>query len=283
MSLKPTAEQWQALQPVERLNFKVTHALNSSSMIRPILTKIGSIFKTWIVQHGTSNIVLDHGFENYNKIDPNKGVLMVVNHRSFYDQFVVSSRLFRLYGAHHNIYFPVRANFFYDNPFGLFVNLPFALGGMYPPIIRDKKRRLWNQYATDLMAELVKNPANMVGFHPEGTRNRGPDPYALLPGKPGCGEIIFRSNPNVVPVFLQGFIKSPFQMVKKNLGNSPRPLVHMVMGEPLDFSKELALEESRKTFLLISRKVMDAIAGLAKREQEIRAKFEGKVQEATLQ
>jgi len=282
MSLQPTSEQWQALQPVERFNFKVTHFLYSSPKIRPILTKISSVFGRWYVEIGTSNIVIDHGFENFEKLDPNKAVLMVVNHRTFYDQFVIIARLFRLFGAHHNTYFPIKANFFYDNPVGLFVNLSFALGRMYPPIIRDKKRRLWNRYATDLMAEMVQNPANMVGFHPEGTRNRSPDPYALLPGKPGCGELIFRSNPNVVPVFLQGFIKSPFKMVQKNWSSSPKPVVHMVMGEPLDFSEECKLEENRKTFLQISKKVMDAIGELAEREQDIRAKSEEKVQETAL-
>ena len=71
-------------------------------------------------------------------------------------------------------------------------------------------------------------------------------------------------------------------MIQKNLGSSPKPVVHMVMGEPLDFSEELKLEENRKTFLLISRKVMSVIGDLAKREQKIRAKFEGRVSETAL-
>ena len=282
MSLQPTSEQWQVLQPVERFNFKVTHSFNSSPIIRPILTKLCVVFGGPCVEIATSNIVLDHGFENFEKIDPNRGALLVVNHRTFYDQLAIYARLLRLFDTHRNAYFPVRANFFYDNPLGLLVNLLFALGGMYPPIIREKKRRLWNRYATDLMAKLLTNPGNMVGFHPEGTRNRGPDPYALLPGKPGCGELIFRSNPNVVPVFLQGFIKLPFKMVQRNWSSSPKPVVHMVMGEPLDFSEELKLQENRKTFLQISKKVMKAIDELAKRERDIRAEFEGKVQETAL-
>lgn len=56
----------------------------------------------------------------------------------------------------------------------------------------------------------------------------------------------------------------------------------MVMGEPLDFSEELKLQENRKTFLQISKKVMKAIDELAKRERDIRAEFEGKVQETAL-
>ncbi|MFQ5676390.1 MAG: lysophospholipid acyltransferase family protein, partial [bacterium] len=248
--VKPTPEQWQALRPIERFNFRVTHFLNSSPRIRRLMTVVGANVNTKVVELCTSNIVWHHGFENLRKVDPQKAVLLVANHRSFFDLFAVSARLFRLYGAHHNNYFPVRANFFYDNPLALLVNLPVAAGFMYPPIIRDKKRRLWNKYATDLMVDLLKDPANLVGFHPEGTRNRGPDPYALFPPKPGCGELIFRSNPNVIPVFLQGFRKSFLKMLKANLGRatSQTPIVHMVMGAPMDFSAELQLEPGKKTY-----------------------------------
>ncbi|NIV91999.1 hypothetical protein GWN42_04150, partial [candidate division KSB1 bacterium] len=204
MNLKPTTEHLKTLKPVERLHFRITHSLHSSPTMRKCLTAVGSTFSKWWVECGTSKTVSDHGFENFKKIDPSRSVLLVVNHRSFYDQFVIAARLFSLYGPHHHVHFPVRSNFFYDNPLGLFVNLPLALGVMYPPIIRDRKRRSWNAFATDLMVELLKDPQNLVGFHPEGTRNKGPDPYALLPAKPGCGELIHRSNPNVVPVFLQG-------------------------------------------------------------------------------
>jgi 1-acyl-sn-glycerol-3-phosphate acyltransferase len=277
MSIAPTSEQWRALTPVERVNFKVTNRINQTPFLRRILTSFQARFYKWWVELGTSHTVLDHGFENFQKIDPGRGVLLVVNHRTFYDQFVIAARLFRLYGAHHHIYFPVRSNFFYDNPLGLFINIPFSMGVMYPPIVRDARRRQWNQYATDLMVELLHDPHNMIGFHPEGTRNQGPDPYELLPAKPGCGELIHRSNPNVVPVFLQGF-KPAWQMFRENLGNTVnrKPMVHMVMGEPLDFSNELKMEAGKKTYLHISRKVMEVIADLSQREREIRAVYERK-------
>ncbi len=274
--LHPESRDWQALKPVERVNFKVTHHLNWSPTARKVLTFLGfHVGRRWI-EWVISRTVRDHGFENFAKLDPSRGVLLVVNHRSFYDQFVIAARLFRQFGKHHNIYFPVRANYFYDNPTGLLVNLLIAFGVMYPPIIRDPRRRYWNGFATDIMVALLKEPQNMVGFHPEGTRNRGPSPYDLLPAKPGCGELIYRANPNVVPVFLQGFPRSVLDILKSNYAKSPRwkPLVHMVMGKPLDFSEELKLPPSRKTYLKISQKAMGGIAELAEREREIRAAVE---------
>ena len=146
---------------------------------------------------------------------------------------------------------------------------------MYPPLKRERRSLAWNQFAMDLMVELLKDPNNMIGFHPEGSRNQGSDPYKLLPAKPGCGELIYRANPNVVPVFLHGFptLAADFIKKRKMSRQTGRPLVHMVMGEPMDFREELQLEATRKTYLLISKKVLATIQDLAFQEQEIRAQF----------
>ena len=274
MALSPSSEDLRALTPVERLNFRIIHGLNSSVPMRRVLTILASTLGAGWVNLIMSRVVIAHDFHNFEKIDPERGVLLVVNHRSFMDQFAVTARLFRLYGAHHNVYFPIRANFFYDNPLALLVNLPTTMAVMYPPIIRDKKRRQWNRYATDLMADILLDQANMIGFHPEGTRNRGSDPYALLPPKPGCGELIYRSKPNVIPVFLQGFPRSPFKLIGKNWFKPSQPLVHMVMGEPMDFSHAHNLEATRKTYLQISQKVMEKIQELSEKEKQIRIDFD---------
>ncbi len=270
-SIQLTDEELRWLNLVERLNFRVTHKINQSPPIRRFLTRLQASLSWRWVEFFTSRSVAAHGFERFQQLDPTRGVLVVVNHRTFYDQFVIAARLFKLYGAHHNIYFPVRANFFYDNPAGLLVNLLASQGVMYPPIVRDRGRRRWNEIATDIMVGLLKDKRNMIGFHPEGTRNQGTDPYNLLPGKPGCGELIYRANPNVIPVFLQGFPSSFWQIYRHNAA-AKGPLVHMVMGEPLDFTAECQMERSRKTFLIISRRVMEGIKALARQEQHIRGR-----------
>lgn len=264
------------LNKIERFNFTVLNRLNSSPVFRKILTTIGAtIGKTW-VELFIEGAVVAHGFKNFKKIDPKRAVLLVPNHRTFFDQFAIAARLFKIYGRHHNIYFPVRANYFYDRISGLFVNLFIANGVMYPPFVRDRKRLRWNKEATEILINLLRNPENMVGYHPEGTRNLGPDPYEFLSAKPGCGEIIYRTNPNVIPVFLEGFPDNPAHMLRCSSyrKNPRRPYVHMVMGEPIDFSEELAMEENKKTYLTIAQKAMRHIARLSKDEITIRKKYE---------
>ncbi len=257
---------------MERANFRVTHYLNWSPLARRLLTLVlANVGQRW-VEFFMARSVVAHGFENFQKADPQRSVLLVVNHRTFNDQFTICARLFKMFGAHHNIFFPVRANYFYDNPAGLLVNMVLAQGVMYPPIIRQGARRRWNQTATDIMVELLKHPQNMVGVHPEGRRNQRPSPYDLLPAQPGCGELIYRANPNVIPVFLQGFADNVFDMHRNSVSRDPdrKPLVHMVMGEPLDFSKEREMEQNRKTYLHISQRVMARIGELSVQEKEIR-------------
>lgn len=231
------------------------------------------ILGTAWVELVTSRLCKDSGFDHFRNLDPTKGVLLVANHRSFFDLFVISARLYRKFGNHHVIVFPVRSSFFYSSPFGLSVNLPVAQAAMYPPIFREKEKKEFNRFSMELVAELLGDPQYLVGFHPEGTRNKGPDPHALLPGKPGCGELIHRGHPNVVPVFLQGFPRSAwFGLIQNYLPERWRPTwVHMVMGAPMDFSAEYALEASPETYQRIADKVMVELTALGQQEKELRA------------
>lgn len=273
--IKFTKEQLALLRPVERFNFRVMNAFNSQMITRKLFTMGSAVIGRRWIESVSARVVVDHGFENFKKVDPERGVFLVANHRSFNDQFVIAARLFKMYGAHHNIFFPVRSNYFYSNPTGLFVNLFVAMSAMYPPIVRDRDRRGWNKTATDIMVDLLEKPANMIGFHPEGTRNQSDDGYSFLPAKPGAGEIIHRAAPNVIPVFLQGFPDNFGKLCKENFkpAGKRKTLVHMVMGEPIDFSPELKLEPSRKTYLTISQKIMRTIAQLSEKERKIRKEF----------
>ncbi|MEW6282277.1 MAG: 1-acyl-sn-glycerol-3-phosphate acyltransferase, partial [Candidatus Eremiobacterota bacterium] len=260
MKTQPTGEQWACLGPMERFHFRLADRINRTNWIKDALSvPNATVGRAW-VELFVHKMCLDHGFDNFRLIDPDRAVLLVANHRSLFDQFSMAARLFTMYGNHHRIFFPIRAPFFYDSPAGLALNLALAFGSMYPPIARDPKRKVWNRFAMEVLAELLQDPRNMVGFHPEGRRNRSEDPYDLLPGQPGCGMLIHRARPNVVPVFLQGFPDNPWPWTLKTLGlaASCPPAVHMVMGAPLDLAEELAQPADPRLYVRISRKVMEA-------------------------
>jgi 1-acyl-sn-glycerol-3-phosphate acyltransferase len=71
----------------------------------------------------------------------------------------------------------------------------------------------------------------MVGFHPEGTRNKTDDPYAMLPAQPGAGELALKARPAVVPAFILGMTNSVWTELKANL-RGERPVI-AVFGEPI--------------------------------------------------
>lgn len=269
--IRPTPEQWACLLPMEKFHFQVVDTVNRAPWFPDLSSHLNRHISRFWVECFVRNHVVDHGFENFRKIDPRRGVFLVANHRTFYDLFTIMGRLYTLFGNHHRIFFPIRSPFFYDSLAGMFVNLSLAFGAMYPPIMRDPKRKAWNSFAMDLLAELLQDRRNLVGFHPEGKRSQEPDPYSLLPGKLGCGMVIHKSRANVVPVFLQGFPRSVLSWPVKNLTGRPRPVVHMVMGPPLELAEELEAPADRRTYMRITKKTMDALAVLAERERAIRA------------
>ena len=83
--------------------------------VRAMQRRFGAI---WI-EHALSNIRHVHGLERIGTFDPKKSYVCVANHRSFFDLYVVTSYLVYRDLLPQRILFPVRSNFFYDNPLGL--------------------------------------------------------------------------------------------------------------------------------------------------------------------
>ena len=83
------------------------------------------------------------------------------------------------------LYFPVRARFFYDNIAGWFVNLVMGWFSMYPPFFREQRdaaKREFDKYSLRRLIQLASvGHAHVIGFHPEGKRNLNNDPHSLLP------------------------------------------------------------------------------------------------------
>ena len=214
-----------------------------------------------------------HGLERIAGVPGDAPVLALANHRSFFDLFVVGWVLLNRTGARRRIVFPVRANFFYENPLGLFINLLLSGGAMFPPFFRSEKQRGFNDWALALLQERLRTPGNLVGFHPEGTRSQDPDPYTLLPAKPGAGVLALKSRPGVtvVPAFVHGLSNRLFSEMWKNLlGRDP---IYVVFGAPADLSAWPA-ETRLKHHKRCADALLAGIAALGQEERALRAAAE---------
>jgi len=218
--------------------------------------------------------VLVEGLQDLFDLRPERGVLFVANHRSFFDQYVI---LLACFGARvpwvERLYFPVRANFFYERPLGMFVNYFVSGGAMYPPIFRQRERRELNDDALDRSVRFLQQPGPIVGVHPEGTRGKGPDPYQFLPAQPGVGKIALLANPTIVPWFIHGLGNNIVDDVRVNFKRDVRTTkpVIAVVGKPLDIS-DLTAQKPRPTlYKKTADRLMTAVGALAEREKELRA------------
>ncbi len=205
-----------------------------------------------------------------------RGVLMAANHRSFYDQWINVLALYERGGSDFwgkKTYFPVRSNFFYDQPIGMMVNTFVAAWSMFPPIYRDTSKSELTRNALERINEFLADRHSIVGVHPEGKRGKGPDPYELLPAQPGIGQMILQGRPHVVPFFINGVGNKPGEVVATTQKASARresPVI-LVYGEPVDY-EDLASKKPRAAlYLKMAKRVNGAIEALMPREKEIRA------------
>lgn len=173
-----------------------------------------------------------HGLERLRGIPRDASILLVANHRSFFDLFILGWILTRTDEFRRDVSFPVRANFFYENPLGLLVCLLLSGGSMFPPFFRAPSKRAFNARSLGILVEKLRAKGNLVGFHPEGTRNQGDDPYQLLRAQPGAGELALKARPCVVPAFINGLSNSVLAELRANVRGAPR--VTAVFGAPVE-------------------------------------------------
>ncbi len=270
-----------ALTRLERFALRFGELANENPRGKWLQTRfLRGISYVW-VRATLANRILVEGLDDLMALRPETGVMLVANHRSFFDQYAMLLACYMgpVAWARH-LYFPVRSNFFYDHPLGVVVNAAIAGGAMYPPIYRQKERRALNDEALDKMVELLRTPGNILGMHPEGTRNKNEDPYTLLPAQPGVGKLALVARPVVVPAFVNGLGNDFVKDVYSNFTRAARRerAVISVFGPPLDYS-DLCEEKPRPTlYKKCADRFMVAIKALGERERELRAEvMAGKV------
>lgn len=211
-----------------------------------------------------------HGFERLPELSPDRSFILVSNHRSFFDLYVVAAELVRR-GLPQRLVFPVRANFFYDTPLGFVVNGVMSFFAMYPPIFRDRGKFVLNVDSVGELVWLLRRGGAFAGLHPEGMRNLSDDPYRFLPAQPGIGKVIHEANVSVLPVFINGLINRLGRQVASNFDGTGKPIV-VVFGAPVDFGGLLARRPSPRVHRAIAERALQAIADLGREERAIRAR-----------
>src|SRR3954468_15774130 len=213
----------------------------------------------------TRNLRHVHGYDRLPALDPGQSYILIANHRSFFDLYVVFGDLVHR-GLTHRIVFPVRSKFFYDNPLGLLVNGFMSFFAMYPPLFRDRKKALMNPLALEELAFLLRRGGMFAGIHPEGTRKKDDDPSPFLPAQRGVGKMIQDSRVPVIPVFINGLLNDLPKQVRSNFNRTGQDIL-VVFGAPVEFGDLLDQGKSPKVHQAIADRVMQAVGELGREEQ----------------
>ena len=262
--LLPSKEELAPLSGIERAGFWLAHRMNLGAWKRFWTFCQRHIGSLWIFL-ATYNLMNVFGIEKVESTDASRPVLLVANHRSFFDMYTVSSVLFRRTTRPLELYFPVRARFFYDNPLGWFVNLVMGWFSMYPPFFRearDAAKREFDKYSLRRLIQLAsEGRSHVIGFHPEGKRNLNDDPYSFLPAQPGIGKVIYQAKPQVIPVFIAGLGNDLPKQILGNWGGGEK--VRIWFGEPIDLSEFYQRSDRLRTHKEIADHLMSKIGELS--------------------
>jgi 1-acyl-sn-glycerol-3-phosphate acyltransferase len=212
-----------------------------------------------------------HGLDRLPQLSQKQSFVCVANHRSFFDLYVVTAELVRR-GMPHRIAFPVRSQFFYDNPLGLVVNGVMSFFAMYPPIFRERNRLSLNVTSLGELVWLLRRGGTFAGLHPEGMRKLDDDPYTFLPAQTGVGRVIHESRVSVLPVFINGLINDLKRQVLSNFERSGKPII-VVFGKPVEFGSLLNGRPSPRLYRAIAERTLEAIGELGAEERRIRAEL----------
>ena len=220
----------------ERIAIKVGEAINRPGWVQRVAVLYGRYFCQQLVKLIYARRFRVEGIDLLRHIPREAPLLVISNHRTFFDQFIIATALREKTSHRLGIpcVFPVRAPFFYDNPLGALLCLMASGGCMYPPVFRDKRKGELNAIGVEVMRWLLTQPSVALGIHPEGRRSKSPDPFTLEPPKRGVGALIEGAGPElmVLPVFVEG-LSNGFggELLRAFKGRRARP-IHITWGAP---------------------------------------------------
>lgn len=262
------AMQASLLRGFERISVPLLAVANQNRLVKTLLQaflRVSSGNWVWFL---SKNLWEIHGLEHVSSLSPPRGVILVSNHRSFFDMYVTSAILYHYATFMGKMYFPVRSNFFYDSPLGVLVNFAVAAGTMWPPVFRDDRKAL-NPIGLAQMHQALEEKGAVIGIHPEGTRGKGDDPYAFLQARAGVGQLVAAAHPDtvIVPFFILGLSNSTIGEIRRNF------LPEGKRGEPMRvwFGKPITAGELKGEGdpVRLSQKLMGIIGELSDQDRAL--------------
>ena len=262
MIKQPTPEQLAVLSPIERFGYKIADWTNRT--LKMPLIWWNRTFMFFIIWLCLGRRLKVHHLERVQHLHPDSRIVLAANHRTFFDFFVITWVNYTFTQLPKRIFFPVRSTFFYDRVIGIVLNFIMGAYSMFPPIMRSADKKPFNAYALQRITDELQDQGVIVGFHPEGTRNKDPDHTKLLPARAGIGEVI-RNTPEAttIPVFIAGPTNRVVREFFVNLFAAKKNPVVVYYGSPIDTSSFMKTESSRELHQQIANHCMEHIQALS--------------------
>jgi 1-acyl-sn-glycerol-3-phosphate acyltransferase len=271
--VRPTKEQLAPLSLLERAAFEIADFF-ARPRLTPLSAAWNSAFMGGLIYSCGGRRFHIQGLEHLAPFGKKDSILLVANHRSFFDFFSITAILYWRTNLTKRIFFPVRQTFFYDHPAGPIVNAVMSGMRMFPPVMRDKEKRAFNNYVIARCIEELnrEDVGTVLGIHPEGTRNKGDDPYSFLPAQPGVGRVALGAKrAHVIPVFALGMGQSILGELKWNVLSPHEHPVDIYFGPPIDFSDLRPKASMVTTQKRAADRCLEAIKVLAERQRRAAA------------
>ena len=268
--MKPTREQLEVLDRIERFAYRLAAFCNGP--VKLFMMVWNCVVSGGAVMFCVARRLRIDGLEKLRAYGSDQSLILVSNHRSFFDFYVIGTMSLLLTRNSKRVVFPVRSKFFYDRLLGILMNGLLAGMAMFPPILRDPKKRLFNDYAMNRLIDDLNGKSLVVGIHPEGKRSTDEDPYTLMRPRPGVGRLALGAqNAKVIPIFVLGLTNRMGHEAKLNWFSPKGNEIDVVIGDPIDFSDMAHLEDTRENHVLAAQRCMDVIEELGARQRKIAA------------
>ncbi len=226
-------------------------------------------FTNWFAWRFVGRVLRVEHAERLAAVGGDRPVVVMANHLTFWDLYILSAVLYRRTGVWRDYYFPVSARFFYESPAGFLLNVLFAGLTMFPPFFQSDGARRLDVEALRILDRVAGRRRALVGFHPEGTRNQSGDPYRLLPARAATRRVLHtarRAGAVVMPIFMNGLDGRMHRAFWKNLTKAE--VIHVMIGAPIE--PAALLDAAERDGADPGTRIMDILHALGAEERALR-------------